>query len=302
MNINSDFPETFEHAMQCYQMGQQDKALEICQKILAKDPNDGNTSHLYGLLCYGNGDINSAVRFFNKATSLHPKFMEAHSNLGNAYREQGKLDKAIASYKKALSIDNTNAQAHYNLGSTLALRERHELAISSYKKAIKLMPEHYEAINNMGSSLREQGKLGKALECFYKVIEISSQCMEGYNNLCTLLITLERTDEAYPITKKWLQFAPQSERAHCTMARVHAMSHEYSIATKHLLKAIDIKVDYVEAYIQLSAVYRLQLNEKDAFSALNTALVLNEGDPFTHFHLASLHKAAGNFNQAAEPL
>ncbi|MGC9971903.1 MAG: cohesin domain-containing protein [Bryobacteraceae bacterium] len=85
-----------------------DKALELYEKALARDP--GDVSYQMGV---------RRVRF---------QAAQAHVNLGQKLREKGLLDEALAEFQKAYAMDPSSAIAEQELKRTLEMIERNKKA------------------------------------------------------------------------------------------------------------------------------------------------------------------------------
>jgi general secretion pathway protein D len=85
-----------------------DKALELYEKALARDP--GDVSYQMGV---------RRVRF---------QAAQAHVNLGQKLREKGQLDEALAEFQKAYAMDPSSAIAEQELKRTLEMIERNKKA------------------------------------------------------------------------------------------------------------------------------------------------------------------------------
>ena len=83
-----------------------DKALELYEKALARDP--GDVSYQMGA---------RRVRF---------QAAQAHVDLGQKFREKGQLDEALAEFQKAYAIDPSSAIAEQELKRTLEMIERNK--------------------------------------------------------------------------------------------------------------------------------------------------------------------------------
>lgn len=153
--------ETFSSA------GQQDKALEIYQAILARDgpsidllqviaqvywtqarwdealrtlkdlmqldPRDATVYVNAGRIYSYRQDFADAERNFQRAAEVDPNMFEAHLGLGETYRRQGRDEDATREFRQASGLDPSNPRPHYQLAQLYRKLGRKELADSEMK-------------------------------------------------------------------------------------------------------------------------------------------------------------------------
>ncbi|MCP4253041.1 MAG: tetratricopeptide repeat protein, partial [Candidatus Scalindua sp.] len=112
--------------------GQDDKAIEICKKVIA----------------------------------LQPGFPDIYLELADIYNRNGQKDEADVMYRKVISIDTENSNAYLRLGMLLESKGLYDESIDLYKKVIELDSSSVAAYNNLAweYASKKQGKLKEALK------------------------------------------------------------------------------------------------------------------------------------------
>ncbi len=177
------FDGDINDAISHYGEGRLPQAKEICQKILADDPDHPKALSMLGVIACAFGDAERAVELVSRAIQVKPDYAEAHNNLGNLLRDLGRFAEAEVSYLRALEIKPEYAEAHNNLGTTLFALGRFGAAAASYRQALAISPELAEAHNNLGGALQEQGLVDEAVASFQKAIAIQPGDQETRANL-----------------------------------------------------------------------------------------------------------------------
>jgi predicted O-linked N-acetylglucosamine transferase (SPINDLY family) len=205
------------------------EAHQICQQILAVDPNDIDALHLAGLIACqvgldevgigffrravslndripaihhnlaeayrGAGKWDEAIRHYRLAIGLEPKFAEAHASLATAYFQQGTIDAAVASYRKALALAPDNAQARNNLGAALSAQGRFDEAVAAFREAIAAQPDYAEAHCNCGNALQKLKRVQEAVACYDDALALRPDYADALHNRSNALLELKRYDE-----------------------------------------------------------------------------------------------------------
>src|SRR5206468_1310825 len=89
-----------------HQAGRLDRAEELYQKVLEKDPDHPDALHLLGVVAYQRGEIGPALQLIERALPRLVELPDAHLNHGNALRVAGWLAEAIESYRRAVALDS----------------------------------------------------------------------------------------------------------------------------------------------------------------------------------------------------
>ena len=105
--------ELYDHALQHYEEGELDQALEECEEVFAADETNGSASLLLGRILIDKGDLIRAVAALKRAESLQPGNAEVYFYFGQAYERRGLSDEAGRAYQRCLAAGPTSAHAEY---------------------------------------------------------------------------------------------------------------------------------------------------------------------------------------------
>ena len=123
------------------------QAILTCNKALALQPNDGETSFYIARAYDLSGKPDLATQYFKKAVSglieyvsKNPESPDAYYLLANAYYADQQRGKAIENFKKSLQFSPNFARARYNLGYMYYLENNMSAAREQYELLVKLDP------------------------------------------------------------------------------------------------------------------------------------------------------------------
>src|SRR2546423_424905 len=94
-----------------------DAARDICEQIVAQQPDQADAIHLLGLIAGRRGDVTGALELISRAISLQPATAHFHVNLGNELQNAGRYDDAIDAYWRALALRAEFPEAINNLAN-----------------------------------------------------------------------------------------------------------------------------------------------------------------------------------------
>ncbi len=116
-----------------------------------------------------------AIEICKKVLKLQPESPDVHIKLAGIYIRNGQKDEAEVQYRKTISIDTGNFTACLGLGVLLESKGLFDESIDLYKKAIELDSSSVEACNNLAwvYASKKQGKLKEAIKLAEKAKEIA---------------------------------------------------------------------------------------------------------------------------------
>ncbi len=144
------------------------------------------------------GDQES-LPFFQKAVELDPNFAQAYGGLATIYHNLGESDlareNATKSYRlrdRVTEAERESVDARYNLYVTGDLEKSEEV----YTLAVKNYPTSAGAYNHLGNNDVSLGRYEQAAEDFRQALRIDPTRASTYGNYATVLLALNRPDEA----------------------------------------------------------------------------------------------------------
>ena len=267
-----------------------DKAIEVLQKEIAKNPQSAEGYYLLGDTYRGLGDLDKMLENFNSSLKINNTFEKdinnvkytawaAAINKGSAlFQRAGKvtdpdsiklyLDKAKVELKSATVIEPDSALGYQYLAYAYLQNGENTNAIQPLQKLIDINKEldGYkflgEIYNANASILKNDGKEAEAKTEYNKSIEILEKGLLVHPNNEDLLIALssaylgaDRGNEALDKYKKLAEAKPNDESILYNYGVLLLGVEDYAGAETQFKRAIEIKPDYDNAIYNLGVTY-----------------------------------------------
>jgi len=176
---------------------------------LERAPRDPRLHYSLGIVLWELGRYEEAAAAQLRATTLQPEADEAHYELGNALALLQRYEEAEGAYRRALELRPKFAEAHNGLARVLIELREPEEAAAHARRALAINPAHWPSHAVLGNALRELGRAKEAETAFRRAVALAPPAevaMPRYN-LGTLLLSLGRTDEGWPLYESRLDVA-----------------------------------------------------------------------------------------------
>ena len=174
-------------ALSLFQIGELNKAKNICEEILKQETNSSQAYNLYAFILYYLEKFDAAVKYWSKAIKINSNYIEAYNGRGNAFIKLKKLDDAIINFNQAIKINPNYFEAYNNLGNAFIKLKKLDEAIINFNQAIKIKPNYADAYNSMGATLNQLRQWEEAINCYTKTLEINPNHKDAHENLINLL-------------------------------------------------------------------------------------------------------------------
>ena len=255
-------------------------ALEKCNKLLKKFPDNAFLYNLGGLILQQIQNITISVQYFQKAISLDPKNLPAKNNLANSLKVLGKFDLSEKLYKEVLEIKPDYLKALNNYGNLKQQLNDYEGAIELYKKASLIEPSNITILMSLAGAYHSVGKINESKEIIYKILEINPQIMSAHK----LLSSIIKYDEGNKHMLQMLELSKENNLSesqkidlHFAIGKSFEDIENYDLAFQNFKIANKIKKKTIDFDIDKDR--KLFKSIKDAFKEIdfnNTVTSLNK--------------------------
>jgi Tfp pilus assembly protein PilF len=179
-----------------------------------------NQAHRYAT----KGNFTAALPIYTKVIEKNPKNENAFRERGSCYMELNKFDESLADYNKAIEMDPSDGLAYENRGILYSLKKMNTEALADFKSAIRL----------------------------------DSCCATAYCSCGTLMLGMNKYDDAEKFFRMAIQVAPEKERPTCytNLGYTYLLKGNTKRAIAHLSLAITLSPKSPEAYKYRSQAYR----------------------------------------------
>ncbi len=178
-NLNSTYAQRhYESALDFFEQGQYDKALQQIDKAIKNSPNNPDFYSTKGVFLHRMNDITHAIEAYQSAIRVAPDHTFSHYNLGLIYMKLNKVVQAIQEWEAVIHVKPRDTDAIFNVAVALSHLGKSKQAIPFYRKVIEIEPGHVQALQNLGVIYRDEGDFGKAKFHLQKLRELDSTYME----------------------------------------------------------------------------------------------------------------------------
>jgi len=227
------------------ELGEPGKAIEAFQGAIASDPTMADAWINIGTLLDDLGDSDMAIECYNTALGINPNDATALSSRGNSLRAFRQFSEADASYEAALTenpqdlaarigrgvckfelgeqeegldrlrsiIEQTgHSVARFEYSLLLCQQDRYEEAMAALDRIVEDGFGSPEIFNNRGECLAKLNRPEEALASFDQSLALAADFTGALFGKARLLVNLERTDEARPVTQRLIDAATTQEK------------------------------------------------------------------------------------------
>ena len=267
-----------------------DKAIEVLQKEIDKNPQSDEGLYLLGYVNGEKGNYKEMVDAYNKSLNVSKKFEKEITDSkkyfwastfnrgvnvfqkGNRATDPDSItvlyDMAINDFKSAIMIEPDSADNYKNLAFVHLSKGDNDAAIPQLEKLIELenSVEGYRFLGEIylvkGINLKSQEKEAEAKENFEKAAEILKKGNELYPDdqeislsLSNSLINLGKPGEAVGLFKKAVEKNPEDKYNRYNYGVVLLSVDDYEAAEQQFLKALELDPEYNNAIFNLGVTY-----------------------------------------------
>jgi Flp pilus assembly protein TadD len=155
----------------------------------------------------------------------------------------------------------------YHLGRTKYNENRFAEAVRAFQQCLKLDPKNVKAEDNLGLSYAGLGRNDEAIAAYQQAIAWQAQAISKNAGPCidmgSLLLDLNRLQEAVAFLLQAVEIAPRESRPHELLGKAYARLEEFPKAEAELEKAIELSPQSPNLHCMLAPIYRKQgLGEK----------------------------------------
>jgi len=267
-----------------------DKALEVLQKEVTKNPKSDEGYYYLGYIYAEKGNYSEMVKNYNKSLEISATYKKevteskkyywaqafnrgvSNYQKGNKMQDKDSVtilyDKSIADFESALMIEPDSGDTYKNLAFVYLSKGDNESAMKPLQELInrekaldgyKFLGEIY-SVN--GSNLKNQGKEAESVAAYNKSIEVLEEGLKYYPNNSELLVTLStsyiganRSKEALDYYKKLAEAKSDDKNIRYNYGVLLLGADDFAGAEEQFKAALDLDPAYSNASYNLGVTY-----------------------------------------------
>ncbi|MGI9415121.1 MAG: tetratricopeptide repeat-containing sulfotransferase family protein [Hyphomicrobiales bacterium] len=214
------------------------KARKLCDRVLARDPNNASAHMIIAGILEGRDDIKGAIERYRQATDCDPNHFASWVNMGVCLKQAGMADKAVDAFETALRLDPDSTIVLYNLAHCLFEGGRMADAIDRFKSVLKQRPGWAEVHFTLGLAYQRLNRQEDALDQHRRAVDLKPDYPAAHTELARGLQALGKFEDARTHLQTALRDRPDYGRAHYLLAAMHpahqAAQDEQGVLERHL--------------------------------------------------------------------
>jgi tetratricopeptide (TPR) repeat protein len=242
------------------QLQQFDSAENYLRKYLANNPTSADAWYLLGFVLHRKNKPKDSLDVYTRAAGLSAPTGDDLKIVALDYELLNDNASAIHWLEVAIEKDPANKEAWYFLGRAYYTASRLPAARKAFDCVLELDPHDARAENNIGLILESGGKTDEALAAYRNAIawqkENAPSREQPYLNLGSLLITLERSQEAVAPLQQAVALAPNDTQCHLRLGTAYLHLGQLNEAERELREAVRLGPDDAAAHYQLGRCYK----------------------------------------------
>lgn len=211
------------------------------------------------------GNYEESERCSNTAIQLEPDHAGGYTSLCNSLVTMGRTDEAKLACQKATELDPTNPVVLCLLGHARELSKEWRAAQDAYQRALSINNSYSDAWTGLGRTRHALDDISQSEQAFLQALQCNPNDAATYLGLGILYTEQDNPD-----------------------AR-----HQFQLA-------IDLKPDFVQAWLHLGILMQKLGQTEEAVSCYDKALFYNPNDYEAHYNKGVLYQELGKLESAKE--
>jgi len=264
-----------------------DDAIAIYEKILAIDPKQQRIYSMLGVLYMQTGDLERAREVFNQELENFPGSYNGHFYLGRISAKQNKIKEAETEFRKALELRPDRSEPRFELIDIYKIRRKTKKVIGLYEEILQSNPGNVRAAMELGYYYHQQGKKEEAEKLLIKLGLRSQNEFEVIINVIQLYIDPKKFDEALVVINAMLKGAPDNPEIHHLAGISYYGIKNNDMALFHFEKVTQESRFFQDAVVHVAFIYQDQQKNEKAIKFLNSAVAKDPDNPDFKYYLGT---------------
>lgn len=255
-------------------MQKYDKAIDAIEQCTSISVSDRYT---LGFLYERLNNIDKAIANYTICFKNDVEYLSTGLKLADLYKRSQQYDPAESLYVLLHEKYKENTEVLNNLGEINLLQEDTTTALKYFELAVEKDSTFTDAFSNIAQIYIKNGDYKKAIECYKRII-LSDSLTKFYHTktIAFLYYYDKQLEKSAEILQSLLTYKIDEYEIHFYLGKIYSEIDSVDAAELAFKKAIDKKVEFVDAWLNLCYLF---LKVKKADKALEYALQFKEKMP-----------------------
>lgn len=269
--------------------GKFDEARSAFEQSLVENPSKRGAHLNLGIIAMKKKDISTAFSEFKMEAKVKGDVAKALSNLGVIARLKGNERSALDYGTRAIAVEGPLEEPYYNLAMSYYHFRRFRDGLATARKGYSFYPTSVRLAYAAGAGFQSLGEADSAIVYFERAIENAGRSF------------VESYDRGSALQHSWGVSSGDEHivaLAHHNIALELARDNDIDDAESHLVDALYIEPNLIDARIQLGNVYLKEKKPSDALEQFDIAQELGDSSALLYHNRAIALSQLGEFDSA----
>ncbi|MCG6157843.1 tetratricopeptide repeat protein [Rubinisphaera margarita] len=206
------------------------RARQLCEEVLASEPNDAIVQQMLGRVLEQLQDYRAALVHFRNALegdlNADDRF-EVLIHAGDCYSRLGERKQAIRILEQTHAERPNQLLSNHNLGREYHFAGDLVQAEKYYLRSLEIDRNCASAWNNLGVIYQTRAEYQKSRNCLEEAMRIMPQLADVSNNLANVYEAFGIEEKLQPLYEQAIQLRPDYAEAHHSLSQVHLRNEEF---------------------------------------------------------------------------
>jgi tetratricopeptide (TPR) repeat protein len=266
--------------------------------LLAREPQNAEALHLFGVMHHQCGYSSRAVELIGRAVALRPGAASFYSNMAEAHRSLGQYEQAAECCQAALRLQPDDPEALNNLGLALQSLGRLDEAADQFRAAIRVRPGFGLALNNLGTLMLDRGEEDEAFDAFRSAVAIDPGVAESRANLGQMLVNRGEIEEGLTHCEEAVRLRPDFAAGYNNLGNAFRALNRWPEAQAAYAESVRLAPDLPKVHVNRGLAFRGDGKFREAAASFQAAVALAPDEVAVWQSLASAHAADEDYAAA----
>jgi tetratricopeptide (TPR) repeat protein len=275
-----------------------DEALSMLQGVVKDEPRSAQAHHHLGVAYAQQGDWSQAKREFAEAIKLAPTMIEPRNATAALHLALGDVDLAIEEAEHSLRTNSRNLKAALILGDAYLRKGDLKRAKVPFEAILRAIPQEPYSHTRLGIIARNEKHPEEAVQHFEAALAIAPEMVEPLSQLASMKLAQGKTAEARARVKQQSDAYPSNALLHNLLGTLFMLGNDSPQAETEFKKAIELKDDLTESYMNLASLYYRTQRMDQAVKEYETLIAKNPKIASAHVLVGMIQEQRREFDKA----
>jgi tetratricopeptide (TPR) repeat protein len=281
---------------------QNDAAIRVYEKVIHIDPSQEKIYSLLGGLYLESKQPEAAQRVLEQLVEKFPNSYAGHFLLGRVYLARGKPALAAAAFRRSAETDPESLDPLFELLKLARERGRGEEVLKLNREILDRDPENSRAFLDLALYYRQAGMRSEAEEILRRLGERSRSEFEVLLHLIQVYVDPKRFDDALYLINGMLTAAPDNpDLRHLKGFSLFGLKRNAE-ALPEFRRVTPESRFYQDAMVHIAFILQEQGNAQEAIEQLQAMIQQHPGNAEFKYYLASIYEESGQYDEAENQL